>query len=81
MCKIGSVISLLAAINRNIIQDSGLSPLLYYIMEGDLHPISIINLLFKYANDTNLIVPGNTGLSPRRIWPHKGVGKKKQNDN
>ena len=43
MCKIDSVISLLAAINRNIIQGSGLVPLLYSIMEGHLHPISIIN--------------------------------------
>ena len=31
-------------------------------MEGDIHPISIINLMFKYADDTNLIVPENTDV-------------------
>ena len=62
MCKIGSVISLLAAINRSIIQEFGLGPLLYSIIQGDLRPISIINLLFKYADDTNLIVPENTDV-------------------
>ena len=37
-----------------------LGPVLYFIMEGDLHPIFIINLLFKYVDDTNIIVPENT---------------------
>ena len=54
MCKIVSIISLLAAISRRIIQGSGMDPLLYFIMEGDVHLISVINLLFKYENDTNL---------------------------
>ena len=31
-------------------------------MEGDLHLISIVNLLFQYADDTNLIVPENTDV-------------------
>ena len=32
-------------------------------MESDLHPISEVNLLVKYADDTNLLVPENTDLS------------------
>jgi hypothetical protein len=26
-------------------------------MESNLHPLSVINLIIKYADDTNLIVP------------------------
>ena len=43
-------------------QGSELGPLLYSIMEGDLHPISFIKLLFKYADETNLIVYENTDV-------------------
>jgi len=32
-------------------------------MESDLHPISEVNLLVKYADDTNLLVPGNTEVA------------------
>jgi len=32
-------------------------------MESDLHPISAMNVLVKYADDTNLLVPGNTDVS------------------
>ena len=31
-------------------------------MESDLHPISAVNLLLKYADDTNLLVPENTDV-------------------
>jgi hypothetical protein len=35
-------------------------------MESDLHPISDwINLLFKFADDTNLLVPQNTDFSAK----------------
>ena len=32
-------------------------------MEINLHPISEVNLLVKYADDTNLLVPENTDVS------------------
>ena len=32
-------------------------------MESDLHPISEVNLLVKYADDTNLLVAENTDVS------------------
>ena len=62
MCQTGSVISILASINMSIMQISMLGPLLYS-MEEDLHPILIINILFKYVDDTNLIVTENTDVS------------------
>jgi len=54
------------SITRSIIQGSGLGPTLYIVMESDLHPMSNwINLLFKYADDTNLLVPEITDISAR----------------
>ena len=61
---------MIAAINRSIIQGSGLSHLLYSIVKGDLYLISIINLLFKYADDTNLIVPENTNVCLLEEFDH-----------
>ena len=80
MCQIGSVIALLAAINRSIIQGFGLGPLLYYIMEVDLHPILIINLLFKYEDDTKLIVPENFDVCLLEEFDHIKEWAKNQND-
>jgi hypothetical protein len=29
----------------------------YIIFESDLKPVSLVNILLKYADDTNLLVP------------------------
>ena len=47
------------AINSSIIQGSGLGPVLFVINAHDLHPIYPTNLMFKYADDTYLIIPSN----------------------
>ena len=53
-------------ITRSIIQGSGLGPTLYIVMESDLHPMSyLVNLMFKFADDTNLLVPQNTDISAK----------------
>ena len=49
-------------INRGIVQGSGVGPMLYIVMEGDLKSLSSNNLLFKYAVDTNLLVPEITDV-------------------
>ena len=49
-------------INRSIVQGSGLGPTLYIVMESDLRAVSGINLIFKSADDTNLIVPENSDV-------------------
>jgi len=36
--------------------------LLYIVMESDLKTLSAINILFKYADDTNLLVPEKTDV-------------------
>jgi len=53
-------------ITRSIIQGSGLRPTLYIVMETDLHPLSdYLNLMFKFADDTNLLVPQITDISTK----------------
>ena len=44
-------------INKGIVQGSGIGPTLYIVMESDLKALSAINILFQYADDTNLLVP------------------------
>ena len=39
-------------------------------MESDLHPLSCINILFKYADDTTLLVPENTDISLSDEFSH-----------
>jgi ribonuclease P/MRP protein subunit RPP40 len=49
-------------INLSIVQGSVLGPIFYILLEGDLKPISINDIIFKYADDTNLFVPENTDV-------------------
>lgn len=58
---LGTVSSTLP-INRSIIQGSGLGPTFYIVLESDLKAKSPINLIFKYADDTNLLVPECTDV-------------------
>jgi len=44
-------------INLVIIQGSGIGPMLYVILAGDLKACSPVNLILTYADDTNLLVP------------------------
>jgi len=37
--------------------------MLYTVIESDLRPLSKLNLLFKYADDTNLIVPAYSDIA------------------
>ena len=62
--------STLHPITRSIIQGSGIGPTLWIIMESDLQALSTVNLLFKYADDTNLLVPENTDVSLGEEFSH-----------
>lgn len=44
-------------INLSIIQGSALGPMFYIIFESDLKPVSCVNIILKYADDTNLLIP------------------------
>ena len=49
-------------INLSIVQGSGIGPTFYIILESDLKPVSNVNIVFKYADDTNLLVPEHTDV-------------------
>ena len=61
--KIDYLFSSQQPINRGIVQGSGVGPMLYIIMEGDLHTLSQNKVLFKYADDTSLLVPAYSDVS------------------
>ena len=46
-------------INASIIQGSGTGPISYVVNASDLRTIFLLNILFKYADDTYLIVPAS----------------------
>jgi hypothetical protein len=46
--------SLMSEINRSILQGSRIGPYPYILMESDLHTLSKSNVMFKFADDTNL---------------------------
>jgi hypothetical protein len=50
------------SINLSIVQGSGIGPTFYIILESDLKPVSNVNIVFKYADDTNLLVPEYTDV-------------------
>jgi len=51
-----------------IIQGSGLGPVCYIFNASDLYPINRSNKLYKYADDTYLLVPAkNTYLIPEEM--------------
>jgi hypothetical protein len=56
-------LSAVAEINTSIVQGSGIGPVLYVVMESDLRTLSAMNILMKYADDTNLLVPANSDIS------------------
>jgi len=60
--KIGGKCSKPQAINRSIVQGSGLGPTLYIVMKSDLKPLSPDNIMFKFADDTTLLVPQFTDV-------------------
>ena len=57
-------------ITSSIVQVSGIGPTLWLIMESDLHPLSDANVIFKYADDTNLLVPENTDCTLADEFSH-----------
>lgn len=57
LCKVGSTLSTPASINRSIIQGSGIGPTLYVVMKSDLKTVCDSNIILKYADDIDLLVP------------------------
>lgn len=61
--KIGEFLSAEKAINLGTVQGSGTGPSNYIVMASDLRVLSrLFNKLFKYADDTTLLVPEHTDV-------------------
>jgi len=60
--KCDNLISSSQPINASIVQGSGLGPFLYLVMAKDLKALSRINRLFKYADDTTVLVPSDSDV-------------------
>jgi len=52
------------------VQGSGIGPTLYLVMESDLRTISELNDIFKYADDTTLLVPEHTDVDLNSEFNH-----------
>ena len=55
-------LSMVVSIGRSIVQGSGIGPTLYTVMKSDLHALSHLNNMCKYADDTTLLVPEHTDV-------------------
>ena len=56
-CIANGVCSSNLCITRGIKQGSGVGPTFYIVLKSDLRPLSPTNVLSKYAEDINLLVP------------------------
>ena len=65
-------LSTVAAIKASVIQGSGLGPASYVVTAADLHPCTTGNRIFKYADDTYLVVP--TANSSTRCQEIEQIG-------
>jgi len=57
-------------IGLSVVQGSGIGPILYAAMKSDLHTLSEPNDLFKYADDTTLLVPEHMDTSINDEYEH-----------
>jgi hypothetical protein len=62
--KYNYVLSHSKVINRGTVQVSGVGPTMYIEHETDLRLISLANSIFKYADDTKVLVPEITVVCP-----------------
>ena len=60
--KVNGQLSTMANIGLSIVLGSTIGPTLYIVMKSDLHVMSCINAIIKFADDTTLLVPENTDL-------------------
>ena len=51
-------------------QGSGIVPTLYLVLKSDLRTISELNDIFKYAEDTTLLVPEHTDVDLNSEFNH-----------
>ena len=70
VCKVNGILSESRKINRSIVQGSGIGPTLYVVVQSDLKPLSSQNDIFKFADDTNILVPENSDVGIKVEFNH-----------
>ena len=50
-------------ISASIIQGSAIGPVSYVVNAADLTPVTHVNLMFKYADDTYVVIPPSNILT------------------
>jgi len=61
--KYAGLVSSVVTIYASVIQGSALGPTSYIVTAADLHPVNAANRIFKFADDTYLVVPGKSAHS------------------
>ena len=56
--KYAGLVSAIAVMKASVIQGSAIGPESYAVTAADLHPLNDHNRIFKFADDTYLVVPG-----------------------
>jgi len=56
--KYAGLVSAVVTIYASVIQGSALGPTSYIVTAADLHLVNAANRIFKFADDTYLVVPG-----------------------
>ena len=69
-CKINGCLYSPACIGLCLVQGSGIGPMLYTIMKHDVHNLSKLNAIFKYADDTTLLAPEHTDIDISEEFQH-----------
>ena len=57
--RFNGILSAIAFISASIVQGSVIGPCSFVMEASDLQPQNLINLLLKYADDTDLVVPAS----------------------
>jgi hypothetical protein len=57
-------------INHSIVQGSCIGPSMYVLMESDLRTLCVKNVMFKFADDTSLLVPENSDVPMQDEFAH-----------
>ena len=60
--RIAAVLQLLS-VNKASIEGSGIGPTLYIAMKSDLTTVGDFNVIIKYADDVDLLVPEHSPIA------------------
>jgi len=69
-CKVNGALSDSASIGLSIVQCSDIGTTLYLVMKSNLRSISELNDIFKYADDTTLLVPEHSDVDLNSEFNH-----------